>query len=166
MSFKKSRGLLVCAALAVTLTGVVAAGTAVAAARGAKPLADRAPAGFAELPPGPLPHPGESRAFTATYRNDTPARRTVAPQLLVLSPDAGPFLAPSDVRLERRAADGHWEDVPVRTTTGTLYTGLAGAHRTLPPGATLTEVYRLTVAGAGAGTRAGGTVRPRVALYG
>ncbi|MGC9538358.1 signal peptide protein [Streptomyces sp. UG1] len=120
-----------------------------------------APTGFVDLPTTPLPADGSQHEFTVTYRNDGTTDRTVAPQLLVLSPDAGPFLAPADIKLERCTAHGCWESAEVGTQTGTLFTDLATARRTLPAGETLTQVYRITVVN----PKAEGTVAPRVALY-
>lgn len=77
------------------------------------------------------------------------------------SPDAGPFLTPSDIALDRRKADGCWEAVQVGTRTGTLFTDLSTARRTLHAGGTLTQVYRLTVVN----PQAKGAVAPRGALF-
>jgi hypothetical protein len=104
---------------------------------------------------------GEQHQVTVTYRNDTAADRTVAPQLLLESPDAGPFLEPSDVVVERRTAHGCWRPVPTASQTGTLFTDLTTAQRTLHAGRTLTQVYRITVTN----PAAQGTVLPRIALY-
>jgi hypothetical protein len=120
-----------------------------------------APVHYLDEPAGSLQADGEQHEFTVTYRNDTAQDRTAAPQLLVVSPDGGPYLAPSDVLLERLTADGSWEPVQVGSRTGTLFTDLPGARRTLHPGERLTEVYRLTVVE----PSAEGTVQPRVALY-
>ncbi|MFD9038982.1 signal peptide protein [Streptomyces bottropensis] len=119
------------------------------------------PTGFVDLRTRPLPADSRQHTFTVTYRNDAATDRTVAPQLLVVSPDTGPFLSPSDITLEHRQTDGCWEAVEVGTQTGTLFTDLSTARRTLHPGQTLTEVYRLTVITPHAKT----TVAPRVALY-
>ncbi|WP_037675091.1 hypothetical protein [Streptomyces griseus] len=166
MSSKKSRLRVAFLAVVVALTGLAAAGPAAAATHRAPTARQQQtpaiPTDFVDLPASPLPAAGTgAHEFTVTYRNDSPADRTVAPQLLVESPDAGPFLKPSDIRLERRTADGCWEVVQVGTQTGTLYTDLQAARRTLPAGGTLTQVYRLTVVD----PRAQGTVHPRVALY-
>ncbi|WRZ54689.1 signal peptide protein [Streptomyces sp. NBC_01314] len=119
------------------------------------------PVDFVDLATGPLAADGESHKVTLTYRNDSAADRTVAPQLLVESPDAGPFLDPSDVKVERRTAGGCWKAVGLGSQTGTLFTDLTTARRTLPAGDTLTEVYRVTVTD----PAAQGTVHPRIALY-
>ncbi|TXS42213.1 signal peptide protein [Streptomyces sp. uw30] len=121
-----------------------------------------APTGFVDLPAGPLPSDGERREVIVTHHNGGTTDRTVAPQLLVLSPDAGPYLEPADIEVERRTARGGWRPVQVGTQSGTLFTDLPTARRTLHPGETLTQVYRLTVVD----PRAEGTVAPRVALYG
>ncbi|GHH04686.1 hypothetical protein [Streptomyces lanatus] len=166
MSLKNSRLRLASAALVVALCGLATAtatGPATAATEaGAREQTSFAPSGFVDLPAGPLPADGERHAFTVGYRNDGPTDRTVAPQLLVVSPDGGPFLDPADVEVERRTAHGCWEAVEVGTQTGTLFTDLAKARRTLHPGETLTQVYRVTVAD----PQVKATVAPRVALYG
>ena len=95
------------------------------------------------------------------YRNDSGADRLLAPQLLVESPDGGPFLTPSDIKVERRTATGCWETVQLGTQTGTLFTDLPTAQRTLGKSETLTQAYRITVTN----PQAQGTVHPRVALY-
>ncbi|WP_216590469.1 hypothetical protein [Streptomyces brasiliscabiei] len=172
MSSKNSRRLRVAVlAVAVAAAGLALAGPAAAAAPqtattvSTAPQASAIPVGFVDLATTPLTADGESHEVTVTYRNDSGADRTVAPQLLVESPDAGPFLAPSDVRVERRSADGCWEAVSLGSQTGTLFTDLTTARRTLPAGATLTAVYRVTVTGPTAGGTDPGTVHPRVALY-
>jgi hypothetical protein len=119
------------------------------------------PTDFVDLPTSPLPADSGQRRFRVTFRNIAATDRTVAPQLLVVSPDAGPFLSPSDITLERRKTDGGWEAVQVGTQTGTLFTDLSTARRTLHPGQTLIEIYRLTVVT----PQAKGTVEPRVAVY-
>jgi len=150
-------------ALAVTLAGLAAAGPAAAATPTKAPAvtAPAAPVDFVDLPTSALAADGVRHEVTVTYRNDSSADQTVAPQLLVESPDAGPFLAPSDVVVEQRTADGCWRTVETVSQTGTLFTDLTTAQRTLHAGETLTQVYRITVVNA----EAQGTVQPRVALY-
>ncbi|MFF4500201.1 signal peptide protein [Streptomyces sp. NPDC001401] len=158
-------------ALVVAVSGLAMAGPAMAAtqqtvvgapAGAQQEQAPAIPTSFVDLPTSALPAAGSQHVFTVTYRNDSSADRTAAPQLLVESPDAGPFLAPSDIKLERLKADGCWEAVQVGTQTGTLFTDLSTAQRTLHAGETLTQVYRLTVVN----PQAKGTVAPRVALFG
>ena len=161
MSLKNSRVRLACVALVVALSGLAAAGPATAATQRAVAQAPATPTGFVDLPTSSLQADGAQHEFTVTYRNDGKSDRTVAPQLLVVSPDAGPFLDPADVELEQRTAHGRWEAVEVGTQTGTLFTDLAAARRTLHAGETLTQVYRLTVVD----PQARGTVAPRVALF-
>lgn len=169
MSLKNSRLRLASVALVVAVSGLAMASPAMAAAQptvagAATRSQEQAPAiptDFVDLPTSALAADGAAHEFTVTYRNDSSADRTVAPQLLVESPDAGPFLAPSDIRLERRKADGCWEAVQIGSQTGTLFTDLSTAQRTLHTGGTLTQVYRLTVVN----PQAKGTVAPRVALY-
>jgi hypothetical protein len=170
VSLKNSRLRLASVALVVALSGLAMAGPAMAATQqtvagaptGAQQeQAHAIPTSFVDLPTSPLLAGSAQHEFTVTYRNDSSADRTVAPQLLVESPDAGPFLAPSDIKLERLKADGCWEAVQVGTQTGTLFTDLSTAQRTLHVGETLTQVYRLTVVN----PQAKGTVAPRVALF-
>ncbi|MFJ2864170.1 signal peptide protein [Kitasatospora sp. NPDC087314] len=118
-----------------------------------------APTSFVDLPDQPLPSDHAAHRITVTYRNDSSADRTVAPQILVESPDNGPFLAPADIKLEILTG-GHWKTVRLASQTGTLYTDLTGAKLVLHSRHTLTQRYRLTVVKAGPGT-----VQPRVALY-
>ncbi|MES5823256.1 signal peptide protein [Streptomyces sp. RG80] len=162
---------LAAAALALTtaLVGVAGAGTAMASTATAASAAtvDETgaalfPVDFVNLPTRALPAAGESHTFVVSYRNNSSADQVVAPQILVESPDAGPFLAAADIRVERRDADGAREVVPVASQTGTLFTDLVAAQRTLRPGETLTERYRVSAITPGAT----GTVQPRVALYG
>ena len=150
-------------AAAVTLAGLAAAGPAVAAPTAAAVRAQQpaVPVDFVDLPASALVADGEQHQVTVTYRNDTAADRTVAPQLLLESPDAGPFLAPSDVVVEQRTAHGCWRPVGTASQTGTLFTDLTSAQRTLHAGETLTQVYRITVTN----PAAQGTVLPRIALY-
>ncbi|MEU9917619.1 signal peptide protein [Streptomyces sp. NPDC051001] len=155
-------------ALATALVGVAGAGTAMAstaAAATAAPGDETAalfPVDFVNLSTRALPASGKSHTFVVSYRNDSSVDQVVAPQILVESPDAGPFLAPADIQVERRNADGSREAVPVASQTGTLFTDLVSVQRTLRPGETLTERYRVSVITPGAV----GTVQPRVALYG
>ncbi|WP_256177939.1 hypothetical protein [Kitasatospora aureofaciens] len=119
-----------------------------------------APVSFVNLPSRPLPADHAAHRITVTYRNNSSADQTVAPQILVESPDKGPFLGPGDVRLELLAADGRWQTVPLGSQTGTLYTDLIPAKLVLHSHHTLTVHYRLTVTEAGQGA-----IEPRVALY-
>ncbi|MER6157846.1 signal peptide protein [Streptomyces sp. NPDC001868] len=167
MTSKNSRFRVAFLALAVAAAGLALAGPAAAAtpqAAATVSTAEQAPAipvDFVDLATTPLVADGASHKVTFTYRNDSGADRTVAPQLLVESPDAGPFLDASDVKVERRTARGCWEPVALGSQTGTLFTDLTTTQRTLPAGATLAEVYRVTVTD----PAAQGTVHPRIALY-
>ncbi|WP_030680618.1 hypothetical protein [Streptomyces cellulosae] len=169
MSSKNSRLRVAFLALVVALTGLAMAGPAAAATRPTAPAvstsgpAREAPVltDFVDLPTSSLPSDNRKHKVTLTYRNTSSADLTVAPQLLLESPDAGPVLAPSDVEVEHRTADGCWEEVRLGTQTGTLFTDLTTTQRTLSPGETLTEHYRVTVLN----PSAQGTLHPRVALY-
>ncbi|WP_436845931.1 signal peptide protein [Streptomyces chartreusis] len=159
---KKSRLKVTFLAAVVAVAGLTTAGPALAAPPTASQAQEPAPpTDFVDLPASPL-RPEASQEVTLTYRNTTPTSTTVAPQLLVTSPDTGPFLSPSDVKVERRTGHGCWMPVRLGNQTGTLFTDLVGARRTLGAGETLKERYRVTVLN----PRAGGTVEPRVALYG
>ncbi|MFF4274330.1 signal peptide protein [Streptomyces sp. NPDC001536] len=169
MSLTNYRMAAATLALATALVGVAGAGTAMAstaaagtAATGDETAAALFPVDFVNLPTRALPASGKSHTFVVSYRNDSSVDQVVAPQILVESPDAGPFLAPADIQVERRNADGSREAVSVASQTGTLFTDLVSAQRTLRPGETLTERYRVSVIAPGAV----GTVQPRVALYG
>jgi hypothetical protein len=163
---KNSRLKVALMAAVVAVAGLTTAGPALAAPPVVTAAATQAqepaiPTDFVTLPTSPL-RSEESQEVTLTYRNATPTATTVAPQLLVRSPETGPFLSPSDVRVERRTGHGCWVVVPLDSQTGTLFTDLVGAQRTLGAGKTLTERYRVTAVN----PKAVGTVEPRVALYG
>lgn len=145
------------AAAATAATAAAVSGPAAAAVSG--PAA--APVRFVELPDSALPADRAPHRITFSYRNDTPTDQTIAPQILVESPQRGPFLSTSDVRLELRGTDGRWHTVPLASQTGTLYTALIPAKIVLHSGHTLTESYRLTVLHG----PARGTVEPRIAVY-
>ncbi|MCL8014917.1 hypothetical protein [Streptomyces sp. AS02] len=169
MFSKRNRLRVALVAPVAALAGLATVGPAAAAAQHAvtgvaatpQDEAPAVPVDFVDGPANALPADGASQEFAVTYRNGTSADREVAPQLLVESPDAGPFLDSSDIRVEQRTTDGCWETVRVGSQTGTLYTDLAAARRTLHAGEELTEVYRLTVLDPGAM----GTVHPRVAVF-
>ncbi|MBO1419532.1 signal peptide protein [Streptomyces sp. FH025] len=119
------------------------------------------PVASVDLPDIPLPAGHGKQTVTVTYRNDSSTDQTVAPQILIESPDQGPFLDPANVRLEALASDGHWHDMPLYSQTGTLYTRLIPAKTVLPGHHTLTQHYRLTVL-----KPSPGTIEPVVAIYG
>ncbi|MFH8381782.1 signal peptide protein [Kitasatospora sp. NPDC018058] len=123
--------------------------------------APAAPVSFVDLPDSPLPSDDAPHQITVTYRNPTSTDQTVAPQILIESPDEGPFLDPAQIRLEMLGTDGHWNTMPLASQTGTLYTGLIPAKTVLHGYHKLTEHYRLTVLKG----PAQGTVEPRVAIY-
>lgn len=154
-------------AVAVAVAGPALAGPAAAAAPRAASTASTSsqapavPVAFADLATVPLTADGRSHEVTLAYRNDSGADRTVAPQLLLESADSGPFLDPADVKVEHRIAGGRWEAVVLGSRTGTLFTDLSTARRTLRASATLAELYRVTVTD----PAAEGTVHPRIALY-
>ncbi|MGA5699251.1 signal peptide protein [Peterkaempfera bronchialis] len=125
-----------------------------------------APSGFVDLPTRPVANDGRAHEFTVHYRNIGTAR-VVAPQVLVESPDAGPYLAPGDVRLEQfDVATQQWTPVPLETQTGTLYTAIPATGRLLPSGADLDVQYRLTVEPAGVAAARQAVIQPRIVLFG
>ncbi|MFJ7906480.1 signal peptide protein [Kitasatospora sp. NPDC096204] len=152
------RSLALAAAVAAVPTALLTAPAQAATSAPAAP-----PTTFVEMPTSPLPRDHAQREVTVTYRNDSSADRTVAPQVLIESPQNGPFLDPAAIRLEVLSPDGHWRTTPLASQTGTLYTKLVPAKLVLHSHHTLTEHYRVTVVGA---ADAQGTVEPRVALYG
>ncbi|MFE3762341.1 signal peptide protein [Streptomyces sp. NPDC059104] len=169
MPWKKTRTWVSAVTAAAAVAAVaVAAATTIPSMAEPRPSAT-SPSGqpssavidFVDLPTSPLPTDEKQHEFTVEYRNDSAADQTAAPQLLIVSPDAGPFLTPSDVTLERLSADGHWGAVKLGSQTGSLYTDLSLAKVRLPSGRSLTERYRLSVVTPGAE----GTVHPRVALF-
>jgi hypothetical protein len=171
MSSKKTRArIALLTPLVVALAGLATVAPAAAAtprtvaasSTAAETQTPAVPTDFVDLPTSPLPADARGHEVTVTYRNDSSADETVAPQLLVESPDAGPFLTPTDVKLERRNGTGCWKPVQLASQTGTLYTDLTTAQRTLHPGDTLTAHYRITVTN----PQAQGTVHPRVVLFG
>ena len=173
MSSKNSRirvAILAAVIAVIAVTGLATAGPALAATPAVTPAVSvtssqapdpAIPIDFVDLPPSPL-RTDAPQEFTVTYRNAAPTTTSVAPQLLVTSPDTGPFLAPSDIKVERRTGHGCWVSVRVGSRTGTLFTDLVGARRTLGAGETFRERYRVTALN----PKAVGTVQPRVALYG
>ncbi|MET8752179.1 signal peptide protein [Streptomyces sp. NPDC004667] len=168
MPSKKARIWVSAVTAAVAVAAVAAAAAAPSMAEPRPPASspsDLPPStviDFVDLPTSPLPTDRKQHEFTVEYSNESDADQTAAPQLLLVSPDAGPFLKPSDVKLERLAADGRWEAVKLGSQTGSLYTDLSLAKVRLTSGQSLTERYRLTVVKDGAE----GTVHPRVALFG
>ncbi|MFJ9773219.1 signal peptide protein [Kitasatospora sp. NPDC101157] len=145
-----------------TLTAPAQAASATpAAAPPTASAATAAPVRFVDLPDTALPTDRAPHRITFMYRNDTPTDQTIAPQVLVESPPTGPFLSPSDIRLEQLGGDGHWRALRLGSQTGTLYTGLIPAKIVLHSGHTLTETYRITVLH----SSARGTVEPRIAIY-
>lgn len=156
------RGAVLTAVALAALPAIafVAPGQAVASAPPPAAAATASPVGFVNLPAALLPTDRTPHPITVTYRNPSSADRTVAPQILVESPDNGPFLVTSDIRLELLGPGGRWRAVPLGSQTGTLFTSLTGARIVLHGHHTLTEHYRITVL-----APARGTIEPRIALY-
>lgn len=121
-----------------------------------------------DLPTLPVVENYQGHEFTVSYRNDSNQPKTVSSQILVESPDYGPFLQPADVRLQLlNPATGHWHTVPLGAQTGTLYSTIPAAGRRLLPGRTVSRRYRLTVvAPAPGGTAWNAVILPRIVIYG
>ncbi|MFF2147829.1 signal peptide protein [Kitasatospora sp. NPDC058190] len=158
----RSRALvLTAAALAVLPTAVLAASSHAASTPAPASAATAAPVSFVDLPDTSLPSDNAPHGITVTYRNPASTDQTVAPQILIESPDNGPFLDPAQIRLELLGTDRHWHTVSLGSQTGTLYTDLIPAKIVLHGHHTLTEHYRVTVLKG----PAQGSVEPRVAIY-
>ncbi|MFD9789391.1 signal peptide protein [Streptomyces sp. NPDC059070] len=136
---------LLCALAAVsTMTTAKAATAATPAPAHTDTCTDVRPDHFVDVPghtPALSPRAVE---FDLDYRNRGDHARRAAPQVLIESPDHGPYLRPGDVLLEHRTADGSWQPVRLASQTGTLYTSLTGAHRCVPAAGTLHERYRIS----------------------
>ncbi|MFD8704009.1 signal peptide protein [Kitasatospora sp. NPDC059648] len=153
--------VLTVAVLTALPTVALAAPAQAASAPPAASAAAAAPVRFVDLPDAALPTDRAPHRITFMYRNDTRTDQTIAPQILVESPENGPFLSPSDIRLEQLGSDGHWRTLWLGSQTGTLYTALIPAKTVLHSHHTLTERYRITVLH----SSARGTVEPRIAIY-
>lgn len=116
---------------------------------------------FVDMPSSDLPDDRDTHEVEITYRNESGADRTVAPQVLFVSPDKGPYLKPSDIKVERLTGTGSWEPVDLASQAGSLYTALPLTKRPLADGETLTEKFRYSLVTEGAA----GTVLPRVAIF-
>lgn len=142
----------------------MAAGQQVAApaSAGVQGRVSAVPIDFVDMPASPLAAGPQAHDYTVTYRNSSSTDQIVAPQLLVESPNAGPFLKPSDIKVQQLTSTGRWRTVRLASQTGTLYTDLSHVKHRLHSGETLTQRYRLVVLTAGAA----GTVAPRAAIFG
>ncbi|MFE5534821.1 signal peptide protein [Streptomyces sp. NPDC056492] len=113
------------------------------------------------LTQSPMPADQKQHEVTVTYLNESPVEEEVGPQIVFASPDEGPYLKPSDIKLERFTEAGGWEPVKLLSQSGSLYTELSLAKRQLPENQTLTERFRFSVVTAGAV----GTVYTQVAIF-
>ncbi|MFF2149317.1 hypothetical protein [Kitasatospora sp. NPDC058190] len=102
--------------------------------------------------------------FTVHYAGDT--RLAQAQQILVLSPDHGPYLQSGDIRLERfDDATRHWEPVTLDSQTGTLYTRIPLTGHVLTDGDNTAVRYRITLQHDLPTAPRHLTVQPRTILY-
>ncbi|MEU1276437.1 hypothetical protein [Streptomyces sp. NPDC005799] len=98
-----------------------------------------------------------------SYQNLSDKPVTVSPQILVESPDGGPFLAPSDVWLRRYdAATGQWQHAWLGTQTGTLFTRIPNHGQQLGAGDSLEADYQLVVKSRNAFSA---LIQPKVVVY-
>lgn len=101
--------------------------------------------------------------FTVRYTDST--RLPQALQILVVSPEHGPYLQTGDVRLERfDTATRQWEPVDLGSQTGTLYTRIPLTGRVLADGDTSVR-FRIAAAHDLGATLQHLTVQPRGILY-
>ncbi|MBO1414909.1 hypothetical protein [Streptomyces sp. FH025] len=101
--------------------------------------------------------------FTVRYTDGTSLPQAL--QILVVSPEHGPYLQTGDVRLERfDATTRHWEPVDLGSQTGTLYTRIPPTGRIHADGDT-TVRFRITATHDLPATLQPLTVQPRSILY-
>jgi hypothetical protein len=170
-----------CALAGVAVVGALAAGTSPGAAAPATSLtgsnsksANTAPSrtvadtpyDFIDLPRRAISADGKAHEFTLRHRNTAGSTRTVAFQVLVVSPEHGPFLRTSDVRLEAlNPRTHHWAAAPLGSQTGTLYTTIPASGHRLAPASELSARYRLTFTHAEANAPRHAQLQPRVVVY-
>ncbi|MFI9273389.1 hypothetical protein ACIGXM_22110 [Kitasatospora sp. NPDC052896] len=128
------------------------AGQATAATVPAAPVAAVSRAGATDdstlrigsLPLHRIPADHRAHEFSVFYDRGTQAPQAL--QILVLSPEHGPYLQADDVRLDWfNPATRHWEPQALESQTGTLYTPIPPIGNVLTDGGTTTARYRLTV---------------------
>ncbi|MFE7530236.1 hypothetical protein ACFU7Y_31640 [Kitasatospora sp. NPDC057542] len=102
--------------------------------------------------------------FTVRYADDT--RLAQAQQILVLSPEHGPYLQSDDIRLEWfDDATRRWEPMDLDSQTGTLYTRIPLTGRILTHDGDTAIRYRITVQRDLPTAPRHLTVQPRTILY-
>jgi hypothetical protein len=136
------------AALGVSGQAMAAPAPAPAAATASHPSSAAATAGtglrIVSLPVHRIGTDHRPHEFTVHYAGDT--RLAQAQQVLVLSPEHGPYLQSDDIRLERfDDATRHWEPVTLDSQTGTLYTRIPLTGRVLTDGSDTAVRYRITL---------------------
>ncbi|MFG2918349.1 hypothetical protein ACGF0D_36365 [Kitasatospora sp. NPDC048298] len=105
-----------------------------------------------------------SYEFTVRYADDT--RLAQAQQILVLSPEHGPYLQSDDIRLEWfDNATRRWEPMDLDSQTGTLYTRIPLPGRILTHDGDTVIRYRITVQRDLPTALRHLTVQPRAILY-
>jgi hypothetical protein len=155
--------LLLAGAAALGISGQATAATVPAAPAAA--VTQTAATADTTLRIGSLPAhriPADQRAheFSVHY-----GRSAQALQILVLSPQHGPYLQTDDVRLDWfNPATRHWEPQALQSQTGTLYTPIPLTGHVLTDGGA-TARYRLTVQRALPAEQQHLTVLPRSIHY-
>jgi hypothetical protein len=147
------------AAIGAPLAGASAPGAV--AREAAEPLYD-----FVELPDQQVAADGRAHTVAVHYRSTLPTARQAAVQILVEPVGTGAPLDPADVRLERLdPTTGRWQDVPLASQTGTLYTAIPSTGQVLQPGDSLDVLARITVAPAAAVPTGRVLIQPRIVLF-
>ncbi|MFI9322569.1 hypothetical protein ACIGXI_22695 [Kitasatospora aureofaciens] len=119
---------------------------------------------IASLPAQRIAADHRPHEFTVRYAGDT--RLAQAQQILVLSPEHGPYLQSEDIRLEWfDDATRHWEPAALDSQTGTLYTRIPLTGRILTHGGDTAIRYRITLQHDLPTAPRHLTVQPRTVLY-
>ncbi|MFH8387394.1 hypothetical protein ACH4E7_41935 [Kitasatospora sp. NPDC018058] len=163
--------LLLAGAAALGVSGQAMAATAPAPAAAAASHPSSSSAATADtglrivsLPAHQIGADHRPHEFTVRYADDTHLAQ--AQQILVLSPEHGPYLQSDDIRLERfDTATRHWEPVNLDSQTGTLYTRIPLTGRTLTHGGDTAIRYRITLQHDLPTAPRHLTVQPRTVLY-
>ncbi|MFB7669316.1 hypothetical protein ACFC1R_36300 [Kitasatospora sp. NPDC056138] len=160
--------LLLAGAAALGVSGQAMAATVPASPAAShasvSPVAADAGLRIASLPVHQVGADHRPHEFTVRYAGDT--RLAQAVQILVLSPEHGPYLQADDIRLEWfDTATRHWERVDLDSQTGTLYTHIPLTGRILADGGNTAIRYRITLRHDLPTAPQHLTVQPRSILY-
>ncbi|MET8629543.1 hypothetical protein ABZW30_38400 [Kitasatospora sp. NPDC004669] len=163
--------LLLAGAAALGVSGQAMAATAPAPAAAAASHSSSSTAATADtglrivsLPTHRIGADHRPHEFTVRYSGDT--RLAQAQQILVLSPEHGPYLQSDDIRLEWfDDATRRWEPVDLGSQTGTLYTRIPLTGHILTHGGDTAIRYRITLQHDLPTAPRHLTVQPRTILY-